>query len=265
MTARTTLAAVLAVFVSACEIDQNPSRTPDDPEPAEEMDFNRIENQTDAKLDLVHDGELSFPNRPWSLDCQETSPDKIRIQSDGETLSIKGNDGETGADCELRIRAEPLYEIIVKGHGDVDVDGLITGLERVEVRGNGQINFQGIKSDELTLAAHGDGEFRVNDLSVRALDLTVTGRGDSVLSGQADEGNLRVMGIGDLLATQLEFTNLFIEVSGAGNASVFVTDTIGGSVSGDGNLDVWGNPEGEVEELGSGHVYFHDGEPPAEE
>jgi hypothetical protein len=265
MTAKTNLAALLAVFMCACEIDQNPSRSSDEPEAAEETNFDRIENDTDARINLVHNGELSFPDRPWSLSCQDTDPNSFRIESDGTTLKIQGSNEQTGADCDLLIRAEPLREIIVRGHGDVEVDGLITGLERVEVFGNGQIHFQGIKSEELTINAHGDGEVMVNDLDARTFNLVVLGRGDSVLSGKVDEGNVQVNGVGDLLATQLEFTDLYIEVHGAGNASVLVTGTIGGFVSGDGNLDVWGNPQGEVEERGDGHVYFHDGAPPAEE
>jgi hypothetical protein len=225
--------------------------------------FVRVVIENGVDLSLVHGRQWEDEARPWHLTCTDTQPSDVKVLVADDALKVTGGDADFGADCTLELRAEPLREIVFDGNGDLDVDSPIRGLEQIEVHGNGDITFAGIVSDTLTIETGGNGTVEIGSVDVADLDLTTTGRGDTRIEGTATTAIASVRGIGDLVAVGLTIQDLYIEVTGAGNASVFVTGTIDGFVSGDGNLDVWGNPTGAVEQRGAGQVVFHDALPPA--
>jgi hypothetical protein len=254
--------AAMMLFSAGCVMELDTGEP--DLGPVDAPQFDRVENESAVDLELVHDVAFDPPYRPWELTCMGADPNRIRIERTGDTLRIRAEDPETGEGCVLKLRAEPTREILVGGNGDLTVAREIRGLTYLEARGDGAIDFQrGLVSDELTLEALGNGQIRIEGLDVRALFVDVAGRGDLLLSGQADLADLRVTGIGDVSATSLRIRNLYVELSGAGDAAVWVTDTIDGVVRGEGNLDVWGDPDGEVDQQGAGHVNFHGSAPPA--
>jgi len=254
--------AVPLVLAGACTLNvENPGNDPKNPdgnvdEPAVES-FDRVENVTDAKLILVAEDSWTNPDAKWEVSCTSSPIDIIVAEVTDGVLTLTATDALLGADCAISLRADPVREILVTGNGDLDVDGTIRDLASVEIRGDGEVTLETVQTTDLDLSAHGNGQIKITNLQSDTLKATVAGRGDMWLAGAVPEAEIHVLGIGDLIAEDLLIQDLTIELAGAGNALVNVSGTISGSVSGDGNLDVFGNPEGDVEQTGAGHVIYH--------
>jgi len=253
----------LALLAAGCTIDlDDPGNDPDNQgnPPVEEPsipDFSRVENGTDAKLVLVAEESWTDPEAKWTASCTSSPLDILILDVDEGVLKITATDALLGGDCEIRVRQEPVREILVTGNGDLDVDGTVRDLALVETRGDGSASFGTVQTTDLTLEAHGNGQVKIENLQADTLLATVGYRGDMWLVGSVPEAEIHVDGIGDFIGEDLIIQDLFIELTAAGNALVNVTGTISGTVSGDGNLDVFGNPEGNVEQTGAGHVIYH--------
>lgn len=252
--------AIPLILAGACTLNvEDPGNNPDDnpvEEPAVET-FDRVENETDAKLILVAEDSWTNPDAKWEASCTSSALDILVLEVNDGVLTVTATDALLGADCAISVRADPVREILVTGNGDLDVDGTVRDLAYVEIRGDGEVTLETVQTADLELSAHGNGQVKITNLQADTLNATVAGRGDMWLAGAVPEAEIHVVGIGDLIAEDLLIQDLFIEVTGAGNALVNVSGTISGKVSGDGNLDVFGNPEGDVEQTGAGHVIYH--------
>jgi len=256
------LAMIPLLFASACTLnvedprDNNNNHNGNDPQPAVVV-FDRVENDSDAKLILVAEESWTNPDAKWEVGCTSSDIDILVFDVVDGVLTVRATDALLGADCDIRIRAEPVRQILVRGNGDLDVDGTVRDLALVETRGDGQVTLGTVQTTDLTLEAHGNGQIKIDNLQAETLLATVAGRGDMWLSGAVPDAEIYVSGIGDLIAEDLLVQDMYIELTNAGNAIVHVTGTISGKVTGDGNLDVFGNPEGDVTKVGEGHVIYH--------
>jgi cytoskeletal protein CcmA (bactofilin family) len=257
--------AIPLVLAGACTIHvDDPGRDPRNPdssnppveEPAQES-FDRVENETDAKIVLVAEESWTNPDAKWEVSCTSSPLDILVAEVNDGVLTLTATDALLGADCAIKLRAEPLREILVSGNGDLDVDGTVRDLAYVEIRGDGEVTLGTVQTTNIELWAHGNGQIKIDNLQADTLNATVAGRGDMWLSGAVPEAEIHVQGLGDLIAEDLLLQDLHIELTGAGNPLVNVSGTISGKVSGDGNLDVFGNPDGDVEQTGAGHVIHH--------
>lgn len=215
--------------------------------------FHRIDNQSDVDLALVDADDA------WQLTCDDPAdPDRIRVDVVDDTLRVRGVDGETGEGCTLRVQVGPTREILVGGDGDLTVRRPLRALTYLEARGSGEIALLGgVKTPQLTVEVLGNGAVHVAGIDTRDLFVEVAGRGDVLLSGRSERGDVLVRGIGNLTAVDLQFRNLYVELLGAGRAVVFVTGTLDGVVRGEGNLEVYGDPDGDVTVEGDGRVVHH--------
>jgi len=90
----------------------------------------------------------------------------------------------------------------------------------------------------------------INDIDAEKFKLSVSGVGDISLSGRCDSLDADVSGVGDLEARDLECRVVDVKVSGVGSATVFAAEKVNASVSGMGDIDVYGGPE-QVSKSGS--------------
>jgi hypothetical protein len=95
--------------------------------------------------------------------------------------------------------------------------------------------------DDLDIEVSGAGRI---DLDVRAGNIftSLSGAGEIILRGSADRHRVRISGAGNLNAEGLEVRYYDIQVSGAGNCRIFVTEELVASISGTGSIYYRGNP-----------------------
>lgn len=81
------------------------------------------------------------------------------------------------------------------------------------------------------------------DVDLQRMQMEVNGAADLSLKGKATEANFMLAGASNLDAEDLETRKMKIDMSGAGNAEVFVTNFLDATVSGVGNIRYKGDPQ----------------------
>ena len=107
----------------------------------------------------------------------------------------------------------------------------------VNIKSNGKIKTQ-------SLAVDIDGSSKVNlVLAVDHLETNIDGSCNLTLAGKANEHRLTIKGAGTINADNLITQKTIVDISGAGKASVNVSDEISGKISGAAELFFIGDPE----------------------
>ena len=213
--------------------------------------FARIVHDSSATLVLVGPDEWIGGDDGWDFDCDAD----VAIDFDGDALVISGG-GDPA--CLVRVRTEGVHEVECDGDGDLDHDGDLRDISRIRLNGNGTVRLHRLDTDVLDLAVTGNGFVAIDDLRAHRLRLDLTGSSDVRLGGIVTKAEMYITGNGNLDARNLVLQDLYIDMTGSGTASVTVEHSIDGEISGNGTLDVFGNPYGSIDVTGSGLVTFHD-------
>jgi hypothetical protein len=115
----------------------------------------------------------------------------------------------------------------------------LSGMEfsgAVEVSGTGPLNF-----GDLVFATSGAAEIRM-EMTAQRMDADFTGASEVVLAGKVGKGRFEISGASEMDAENLEFNSLSMEVSGAAEARVFVTEELFVEASGASTIRYKGNP-----------------------
>lgn len=140
-----------------------------------------------------------------------------------------------GADQLDRVVAEVRRDTLVldlkdrkggwKGRRDQHIEAYVSApsLVGVDISGVADARIAGIKSNLFKAAMSGVGELR--------------------LEGACRQLSAEVSGVGDLDATKLKCANVWVQVSGVGEAGVFASEAVDATVSGMGDIRVIGSPK----------------------
>jgi hypothetical protein len=174
----------------------------------------------------------------------------------------------------LRVKANGFVDVrIIQGQGQkVEVQGDGNLLDCYETRVKGEtlhINVEGwVKPDIRPLVivriptlraveSSGTGDVEVSNLNVIHLDAETSGTGDITIHGTATSLDAETSGTGDLHAANFACLEVLVRTSGTGDAAVHAAEMVEGSVSGTGNLKVYGNPViREVKVSGLGNLIY---------
>ena len=91
----------------------------------------------------------------------------------------------------------------------------------------------------------------IQDAQGTDLRLTVSGVGEITGTGQVDNLEVNVSGVGSAELRELKAKHVEVSVSGTGGAEVYAAESVEASCSGIGGIDVYGNPA-QVKESASG-------------
>jgi hypothetical protein len=129
---------------------------------------------------------------------------------------------------------------------NLDVDEMrihitLPTLEKLEVTGMGMVRIDDFSGDEMDIESRGPVKLR-GDVTLRDLNVNLTGKSEAEFSGRADKLSARVEFASKLRAYNLEATDAFVEVSGASNAKVNVSGNLEIEEGVTSNVDYRGNP-----------------------
>jgi hypothetical protein len=136
----------------------------------------------------------------------------------------------------------------------VKVTVTVKDLHRIEFASAGTLQVEKLQTEGLRLALSGAGEVTLNDLDVETFDVVLSGAGSIKADGTADNVSVRVSGFGSLDAPNLTSKVAEVRITGAGNATLRVTDSLKGTVSGAGSISYYGSPEVTRNISGAGSV-----------
>jgi hypothetical protein len=126
-----------------------------------------------------------------------------------------------------------------------EVEGLsVSGSGRAEIK-------DAVKADNLALSV-----LYTGDVAAGTLDCGISGSGDIIIggNGNATKADISISGSGNYSGESLKIGSAGISISGSGNCTCNVSETLRASVSGSGNVSYLGNPKIDARVSGSGHV-----------
>ena len=118
----------------------------------------------------------------------------------------------------------------------------------------GTLDVNDLQTSTLKLVLSGGAQIRLNGIQVDLLDNILSGAGDIQANGTADELKLILSGLGNFDAADLKSSKATIELSGMGNATVYVESELSATVSGAGSINYLGSPQIQQKVTGAGSV-----------
>ena len=185
----------------------------------------------------------------------------VEVTGDGKVLHI----GIRG--MVLRHREPLVVELVLPGLAGVTIDGsgdsTVNGFSgekvAVQLNGSGSVRFNGRYRDA-TVGLTGSGDLDVNGgAAMDRVETRLMGSGSITVSGTTRALEADTTGSGRLDAEHLRASEVTLSQTGSGDSVVQARDTIRITLSGSGDVEVYGNPaERSTSRTGSGSVTYEE-------
>jgi len=127
-------------------------------------------------------------------------------------------------------------------------------LTALELSGAGTVEAVQLTADMLTLTESGAGQITIDQLTATDVTVDMSGAGTMELAGQVSQQSVELSGLGDYQAGDLVSETATVTLSGAGEATVWVTEQLDAEISGAGTIRYYGSPQTNTESSGIGKV-----------
>jgi hypothetical protein len=129
-------------------------------------------------------------------------------------------------------------------------------LKKVQIAGSGELRLKGeVNAKNFDLDISGSGNLLADSLLCEKITATVTGSGNTQLTGASNYAAFRVTGSGNIQAFNYLTQELDCKITGSGNVETLVTKKLNASITGSGNLSYRGDPQSIDKNItGSGKV-----------
>jgi hypothetical protein len=127
-------------------------------------------------------------------------------------------------------------------------------LTALTTSGAGDIEANGLTASRLRTSQNGAGDIRLGQLTAQELASSMSGAGSLHASGTVGTLTLTMAGAGKLNGRELAVRDARLTITGAGDATVRVSDTLRAQLTGAGSVAYIGNPRVESNITGAGSV-----------
>lgn len=186
-------------------------------------------------------------NLPIEVILKQGDTQEVRVEGKQNIIDELERDIRNGVwDIETRD--------CVRDIGNMKIFITIPEIRELAIAGSGEIfgeNVFIVQDVELEISGSGD-----MDLAMEGDDyeVMIAGSGNIKLEGLGDELDIKITGSGDVSAFDLDVFRARVEITGSGNAEVFVQDELDVKISGSGDVRYKGEPSLDVTISGSGRV-----------
>ena len=115
-------------------------------------------------------------------------------------------------------------------------------LEGLEVLGGALVEMTDVTTEKLSLVLSGAGSIRLRSFEAERLEVDLRGTGKVEIDGRVREQKVTLSGAGAYLASKLDCADASVSLTGAGNATVRVADTLDVVHTGLGKVGYFGSP-----------------------
>jgi hypothetical protein len=183
----------------------------------------------------------------------------VLIQGEGESLTIEGSDNlvplvktEVRAGV-LHIDLEENINILNRNLNDYLIFTIsVVDLNGLTLSGLGDVKMDSLSTSDLSIEMSGAGQFVLDELTAEELNINLSGLGNIDVSGTADHSEIEISGAGQVDAGDLESNTAEVKIPGLGSATVWVTESLTGDISGGGSVEYYGDPSTDLETSGLG-------------
>jgi hypothetical protein len=127
-------------------------------------------------------------------------------------------------------------------------------LDALVMSGAVKVAASGLETPELRLVANGGSAVHIDGLKTGLLRVDGAGALKADLAGEATEQRISISGAGEYNAESLASSRASVDVSGVGRVIVRVERSLDASISGAGSIEYYGNPEVKEHVSGVGRV-----------
>lgn len=162
----------------------------------------------------------------------------VRFRANGGPFSFRLSQPVT-----VYLQMPTIHGVTISGGGSLALAALETDRVALEFSGGSQGTINALQAQAVDLVTSGGGQMTIETLDVDTLDLVVSGGGQVTLNG-GTVTNQRVTASGGSRyhAATVEGEIATLEVSGGGEAKVWVTETLRVEASGGSQVEYTGNP-----------------------
>ena len=178
-------------------------------------------------------------------------------QGDEESLIIEADDNILSL-IEVEVSRDKLTIGMKKNYNFMPTSNIkfylaVIDLDAITVSGAGDIDFKEFETDELEFEISGAGDIDFN-INADKIEIRSSGAGSITLTGKVDRQEIFINGVGKYDAEKLESKECEIDISGAGTATVNVSELLDISISGVGNVYYMGEPKIDQSVSGIGRI-----------
>lgn len=181
----------------------------------------------------------------------------VITQGESESLVIEADDNIISL-IETEVFGERLTINFKRGYNFIPASTLkfhltVKDLDEISVSGAGNVYCDEFDTEEMEfeISGAGDIDFKINAEIIEVFSL---GAGDITLSGKVDSQKVSMKGAGKYDGANLESKSCEINVTGAGSATVNVSEELNVNISGLGNVNYAGTPSITQDISGLGNV-----------
>jgi len=200
------------------------------------------------KVDNFTSIELNYPAQVTVT--QGDSP-SFTIEAEDNILpglqtSVRGNTLEISYQAQegKHVRATKLVKITI----------VVKDLKKVDFGSAGDLTINGFNVNNLFVSVSGAGNLKVNDLVAKSFSVDLNGAGSMNANGAADDFSLNISGFGSFDGRNLKTSTADVNMSGAGSATLWVTEKLDANLSGVGSVSYYGSPNVTKQVSGVGSI-----------
>jgi hypothetical protein len=142
----------------------------------------------------------------------------------------------------------------VRPHKPITIRVTVPELADVVFSGSGEVDVAAFTADRFSVTLAGLGDIRVAGLATHHFTAELSGSGNLRVAGEATVQQISMSGAGNYDAERLVSADAAVTISGAGNATVRVSQALNATISGAGNVTYIGEPQVETHVTGVGTV-----------
>jgi hypothetical protein len=191
--------------------------------------------------------EIDLSTGHFTVYLSQGDKESLKIEASNDLLSqikseVKNNELHIYMDQSHTSKEKAVIYIGIRDLKEMNCSGAVT------------VNTQGmIKSNEIEFDFSGASKANLELTSAR-LEISVSGSSSIKVKGSCDQVELNISGAGTYDAVDLNSKNYDIDISGAGTATITVTDKMEVSISGSGSVKYKGDPAIEKSISGAGKI-----------
>ncbi len=183
------------------------------------------------------------------LHITQGSEEKLTVEADDNLLPYITTEVVSN---ELRIGFKDTANVIPLK--DIRFDLTVKNLNNLSISGAGNVQADALKSSTLGLDISGAGKVDMKGLDIQTLTVKSSGAGTFDLAGIANKQTVTLSGTGNYQAGDLKSQTASIVVSGAGNSTLWVMESLNVQISGLGKVDYYGSATVDQQISGAGTV-----------
>jgi len=219
----------------------------------EASSFNQIENSTGADVIYRQSDDVSI-----TVVAESNLLGHIVTESVNGNLKIKMDPWNACLDYNERpvitVTSPELKNIVLSGSGTLFADIMSGSSVIIRLSGSGDIVAENLSCDDLSVILPGSGDVSVADASCQDADIVLSGSGNIGISGNGENGHLRISGSGNINADEFQLNSATETISGSGNIFTYVISSLTAVISGSGNIYLKGDPSINQTVSGSGRI-----------